>query len=150
MASGFTRLSIGLTDKTGTTSEAIIEYSEQELHMKRPGRKRLLTGQQPGEKEVSLIKAPNGAVVNAEVLKSISQAAYIEKTVQQVADNIWVIGGYSVANCAVFKTPRGLVVFDTGDSAKEGKLFREVIESQISKEPIIAIIYSHSHYALGG
>ena len=53
-------------------------------------------------------------------------------------------------NCVVIDAPDGLIVYDTGDWSGEGRHFREVIEQQISKRPIKAIIYSHSHYALGG
>ena len=100
--------------------------------------------------DVKLIEAPNGAIVNSVVLNSLPQVVYIEPTVENLGNGIWVLGGYSVANCAVIETDEGLIVFETGDYAEEGRHFRKVIEEQISKKPIIAIIYSHSHYALGG
>jgi linear primary-alkylsulfatase len=101
--------------------------------------------------EATLITAPNGAITNAYVAQNFPQVVYSEKTVDKVTDGVWVIGGYSIANCTVIKTPRGLVVFDTGDFGEEGEHFLEAIRSHISKDdPIIAIIYSHSHYALGG
>ena len=100
--------------------------------------------------EAILATAPNGAVINAQVLESMPKVTYLEKTVEKVTDGVWVIGGYSIANCTVISAPEGLIVYDTGDFAEEGKHLREVIESQISKKPIKAIIYSHSHYALGG
>lgn len=67
-----------------------------------------------------------------------------------IGEGIWVIGGYSIVNCIVIEAPDGLIVYDTGDFGEEGKHFREVIEEKISKAPIKAIIYSHSHYALAG
>ena len=99
---------------------------------------------------VNLVKAPNGAIVNEKVLTTLPKLVYAEKTVEKVADGIWVIGGYSIANCSVIEAPDGLIVYDTGDFAEEGRHLREAIESKISKRPIKAIIYSHSHYALGG
>lgn len=50
----------------------------------------------------------------------------------------------------MIEAPDGLIVYDTGDYAEEGEVYRKVIEEKISKKPIKAIIYSHSHYALGG
>ena len=73
---------------------------------------------------------------------------YAEKTVEKITDGVWVIGGYSLVNCIVIEAPDGLIVYDTGDNAEEGKHFWQVIEEKISKRPIKAIIYSH--YALGG
>lgn len=92
--------------------------------------------------------APNGAVIYDKALEAVKSVGYAEKTVEKITDGVWVIGGYSLVNCIV--APEGLIVYDTGDNAEEGKHFREVIEEKISKRPIKAIIYSHSHYALGG
>jgi alkyl sulfatase BDS1-like metallo-beta-lactamase superfamily hydrolase len=97
----------------------------------------------------TLTTAPNGAVMYDRALQVAPKIAYLEKTVDRIADGIWVIGGYSIVNCIVIDAPDGLIVYDTGDNGDEGKRFREVIESQISKRPIKAFIYSHSHYALG-
>ena len=87
-----------------------------------------------------LVTAPNGAVINAEVLEAMPKNLYTEKTVEEVADGIWVIGGYSIANSSVIEAPEGLIVYDTGDFAEEGQHLREVIETKISKKPIKAII----------
>ncbi len=76
---------------------------------------------------------PNGAVINADVLKVTPKVLYAEKTVQKVTDGLWVIGGYSIVNCIVIEAPEGLIVYDTGDYAEEGKHFRDVIESQNGK-----------------
>ena len=100
--------------------------------------------------EANLATAPNGAVIYDKVLEISPQVVYIGKTVDKVTDGIWIIVGYSIANCAVIEAPDGLIIYDTGDNAEEGKHLREVIETKISQRPIKAIIYSHSHYALGG
>jgi alkyl sulfatase BDS1-like metallo-beta-lactamase superfamily hydrolase len=103
-----------------------------------------------GRGDAKLVTAPNGAVINDEALRAIDQLTYTKPTTEKIADGIWVVGGYSIVNCTVIEAPGGLIVYDTGDNAEEGKHFREVIEREISKTPIKAIIYSHSHYALGG
>ena len=100
--------------------------------------------------EAKLVTAPNGGVVYDKALEAAGRVWYTEKTVEKIADGIWVIGGYSIVNCTVVEAPEGLIVYDTGDFAEEGWHFREVIETRISKKPIKAIIYSHSHYALAG
>jgi hypothetical protein len=97
-----------------------------------------------------LATAPNGAVIYDRVLEAMPRIVYAEPVVEEVTEGLWVIGGHSIANCVVIDAPDGLIVYDTGDWSGEGSHFREVIEQQISKRPIKAIIYSHSHYALGG
>ncbi len=100
--------------------------------------------------EAEIITAPNGACIYDKALKLVSQIVYTEPTVDNLGDGVWIIGGYSIANFCVIEAPEGLIVYDTGDYAEEGKHLRQVIEEKISKKPIKAIIYSHSHYALGG
>ncbi len=99
---------------------------------------------------VDLVKAPNGAIVNAEILKVSPKIMYLEPTVEQVADGVWSIGGYSLANTTVIETGDGLIVYDTGDTREEGGHIRQAIQAKISDKPIKVIIYSHSHYAMGG
>jgi hypothetical protein len=44
--------------------------------------------------DVELIKAPNGAIVNAQVLVVSPKIMYIEPTTEKLADGLWCIGGY--------------------------------------------------------
>jgi len=98
--------------------------------------------------EVNLIEAPNGAIARAEVLETASKILYTEPTTEKVAEGVWSIGGYSLANTTVIEAEDGLIVYDTGDTREEGEHIREAIE-KISDKPIKVIIYSHSHYAMG-
>jgi len=99
--------------------------------------------------EVNLIKAPNGAIAREEVIKSLTQIIYDEPTTEKLADGVWCIGGYSLANTTVIEADDGLIVYDTGDTKEEAEHIREAIK-KISDKPIKVIIYSHSHYAMGG
>jgi alkyl sulfatase BDS1-like metallo-beta-lactamase superfamily hydrolase len=99
--------------------------------------------------EAELVTAPNGAIVNAEVLEATPKIMYLEPTTEEVVDGVWCIGGYSIANTTVIEAEDGLIVYDTGDNNEEAEHIREAIE-RISDKPIKVIIYSHSHYALGG
>lgn len=99
--------------------------------------------------DVKLTKAPNGAIVREEVLATAAKIVYTEPTTEKLAEGIWCIGGYSLANTTVIEAEDGLIVYDTGDTKEEAEHIRKAIE-KISKKPIKVIIYSHSHYALGG
>jgi alkyl sulfatase BDS1-like metallo-beta-lactamase superfamily hydrolase len=98
--------------------------------------------------EVNLTKAPNGAIARAEVLETAAKILYLEPTTAKLADGVWCIGGYSLANTTVIEAQDGLIVYDTGDTREEGQHIRKAIE-KISSKPVKVIIYSHSHYALG-
>ena len=97
---------------------------------------------------VELVTAPNGAQVNAEVLEVTPKITYLEPTTEKVADGVWCIGGYSLANTTVIEGNDGLIVYDTGDTREEAEHIRKAIE-KISDKPVKVIIYSHSHYAMG-
>lgn len=97
---------------------------------------------------VELVTAPNGATARQEVLETAAKILYLEPTTEKLADGVWCIGGYSLANTTVIEGDDGLIVYDTGDTREEAEHIREAIE-RISDKPIKVIIYSHSHYALG-
>lgn len=98
--------------------------------------------------DVNLTEAPNGAITREEVVKTGALISYVEPTTEKLADGVWCIGGYSLANTTVIEAEDGLIVYDTGDTIEEGEHIREAIK-KISDKPIKVIIYSHSHYALG-
>ncbi len=105
------------------------------------------TSQYMGE-AVNLIKAPNGAIARQEVLETAAKILYVEPTTEKLAEDVWCIGGYSLANTTVIEAEDGLIVYDTGDTKEEAEHIREAIK-KISDKPVKVIIYSHSHYALG-
>ena len=98
--------------------------------------------------EVELTTAPNGAIINAEVLQTFPKITYTEPTTQKLAEGVWCIGGYSLANTTVIEGDDGLIVYDTGDTKEEAEHIKEAIK-KISNKPIKVVIYSHSHYSLG-
>lgn len=99
--------------------------------------------------EVNLIEAPNGAIVNSEVLETLSKIIYTEPTTHELTKGVWTIGGYSLANSTVIEGNDGLIVYDVGDTKEEAEHILDAIK-KISDKPVKVIIYSHSHYAMGG
>lgn len=99
---------------------------------------------------VELATADNGATVNAALIEAYPLNWYDEKTVVEVTDGVWVVGGYSIANTIVIEGDDGLILYDVGDTKEEAEHIRDAIREQISEKPVKVIMYSHSHYALGG
>jgi hypothetical protein len=65
-----------------------------------------------------LVTAPNGAITNAEALKKLPEIMYLEPTAQEVAERVWCIGGYLVANTTVIEGEDVLIVYDAGDTSE--------------------------------
>jgi len=105
-------------------------------------------GRYMGRQESKQITAPNGAVADAGFAQTL-QLIYPQPTIVKEADGIWILGGYSITNIVVIETDEGLIIIDSGDSEEEGKNIKEAIRQNISKKPIIAAIYTHSHYCMG-
>jgi hypothetical protein len=105
-------------------------------------------GRYMGREEVKTITTPNGAVASSDFAIA-PQLIYAQPAIEEVSKGIWVIGGYAIWNCVVIDSEKGLIVVDAGDSEEEGILMRDVIRKNISQKPIIAAIYTHSHYASG-
>ena len=99
---------------------------------------------------VELATAHDGAIVNANLIEAYPKNWYTEKTVKEIVDGVWVVGGYSIANTIVIEGDDGLIVYDVGDTKEEAEHIRDAIREKISKKPVKVIMYSHSHYALGG
>jgi len=118
-----------------------ISYSFAQSNLNYPGR-------YMGREESKQITAPNGAVADAGFAQTL-QLIYPQPTIVKEADGIWILGGYSITNVVVIETDEGLIIIDSGDSEEEGINIREVIRKNISQKPIIAAIYTHSHYCMG-
>ena len=97
---------------------------------------------------VELVEASNGAIANKRILDGIGQVAWLEPTIEQPVDGVWVFGGFGLAPIAIIDTDEGLIAFDTGDTKHDGELLLEAIRT-ISDKPVKAIIYGHSHTVFG-
>jgi alkyl sulfatase BDS1-like metallo-beta-lactamase superfamily hydrolase len=105
-------------------------------------------GRYMGKEAVKTITAPNGAIADAGFAQTL-QLIYPQPTIEKVTESIWMLGGYSITNVVVIETDEGLIIIDSGDSEEEGHSLRKAIEENISKKPIMAAIYTHSHYCMG-
>jgi alkyl sulfatase BDS1-like metallo-beta-lactamase superfamily hydrolase len=99
-----------------------------------------------GGEPVAFETMPNGAIVNAR----LGHDPYMRNDPRtiEVRPGAWIITGYALSNSAFVETPEGIVVYDTGSNIGQGEYFLQEIRKVTSK-PIIAIIYSHSHYTAG-
>ena len=99
--------------------------------------------------ETELMTMPNGAVVNRNLPERISSVLPEKPQIVEVTDGIWSLEGFSIVNLGVMEGKTGLIIYDTGNDNEDGREFLKAIRT-VSDKPVIAIIYSHSHYVWGG
>jgi len=97
---------------------------------------------------VTLTKAPNGAITNKKLLDQVGDFNWLEPTIENPAEGIWVFGGYGLAPMSIIEAEDGLIAFDTGDTKHDGELMLEALRT-VTKKPIKVIIYGHSHTVAG-
>jgi alkyl sulfatase BDS1-like metallo-beta-lactamase superfamily hydrolase len=96
-----------------------------------------------------LVTAPNGAIVNREVLEKLPKTAWTEgPEIENPVEGVYVLGGYLISACIVVEAEDGLIVFDTGDTKKDGEELLKAIRT-FSKKPVKVIVYGHTHYCFG-
>lgn len=97
---------------------------------------------------VALTTLANGAVTNAAAQERLRQTSYLEPTADRVTSDVTCFGGDGFLNLTLIEGGDGLIVYDTGEVLEDGERFLSQIRA-ISDKPIVAVIYSHSHYVAG-
>jgi alkyl sulfatase BDS1-like metallo-beta-lactamase superfamily hydrolase len=95
-----------------------------------------------------IVEAPNGAKVNAQYQKFLSEGAFSGPQVIEVREGVWTVAGYSFNNYTFVEGKTGLIAFDTGVSVGQGQEALKLVQEKVNK-PVVAIIYSHFHYTGG-
>jgi alkyl sulfatase BDS1-like metallo-beta-lactamase superfamily hydrolase len=95
-----------------------------------------------------IVEAPNGAKVNAQYKKYLSEGAFGGTEVVEVREGVWTVVGYSIANYTFIEGKTGLIAFDTGVNVGQGQEALRLVQEKVNK-PVVAIIYSHFHYTGG-
>ena len=101
-----------------------------------------------GDLDHKRAEAPNGAVVNEDYLRTLSEGAWGSTRIHAVRDGVHSIVGYSISNYTFVESDNGLIAFDTGNNIGMGREALRLIRD-VSDKPIVAIIYSHHHYTGG-
>lgn len=63
----------------------------------------------------------------------------------EVADGIYQVRGYDLANITFVRGDTGWIVFDTGSTAETAAAAYELVTKQFGKRPVVAVVYSHPH-----
>lgn len=96
------------------------------------------------------IEMPSGIVANVEDVTNFFAVAKVSEELrhEEVIPGVYQMHGPFYAPIVMVRD-EGLIVWNTGESAEDGKRFREYIRENISDKPVIAVTYDHSHYQYG-
>ena len=73
---------------------------------------------------------------------------FVKKEVVKIAEGIYTINGVYVGFVPVIETKNGVIIYDSGENPEEGAEILRLLET-VTTKPVIAVIYSHSHYVFG-
>lgn len=63
----------------------------------------------------------------------------------EVTENIYQVRGYDLSNITFVKSEEGWIVFDPLISPEAAKAALDLVNKELGKRPVVAVIYSHSH-----
>lgn len=63
----------------------------------------------------------------------------------EVADGIYQVRGYDLANITFVRGNTGWIVFDAGSTAETAKAALDLVTQQFGARPVVAVVYSHPH-----
>ncbi len=98
----------------------------------------------------AVVELPSGAIGNVAAIRKVGPFMRLteELSHEQVTENVSFLGRDLYAP-VVIELDEGLIVVASGDDNHEGKEYRDYIRANISKKPIIAVLYDHNHYVKG-
>jgi len=92
---------------------------------------------------------PNGAVANPYAL-DVNRVAQVEKkSATKVAEGIYRLGGWGIANTIAVEGPEGWVIVDAGDNLEAATEQRKMLEAKVGIIQVAGVLYTHSHYIWG-
>lgn len=92
---------------------------------------------------------PNGAIAHPYALSVDRLDQNDEKAVTEIADGIYRIGGWGIANTIAVEGPEGWVIVDAGDNLDAATEQRQMLEAKVGKIKVAGVLYTHSHYIWG-
>ena len=96
-----------------------------------------------------VITGLKGSLTSPQAAAANKRAQVEEKDVRKIADGIYRISGWGIGNIIAIEGPEGWIIVDTGDYLEVAQEQRRALEDKVGKIKIAAVLYTHSHYAMG-
>ena len=91
------------------------------------------------------IISPAGAVAHPAL---VAHSAMFRPTIHQINERVWCAVGFGISNITLVRGDEGAILIDSGECREE---LAEVLQAfgPLLDRPVVAVIYSHSHYVGG-
>ena len=86
---------------------------------------------------------PAPATVNPSLWRNASLLA--KHGLFQVADGIWQVRGFDLANMTIIRGATGWIIIDPLTGAEAAKAAMQLVTDKLGQRPVVAVIYTHSH-----
>ncbi len=86
---------------------------------------------------------PAPATVNPSLWRNATLVA--KHGLFQVADGIWQVRGFDLANMTVIRGQTGWIIVDPLTGAEAAKAAMALVTEKLGKRPVVAVIHTHSH-----
>ena len=96
-----------------------------------------------------VVSGPKGSLTSPQAASANKVAQIEEKNVRKIADGIYRIAGWGIGNIIAVEAPEGWIIVDAGDYLEVAQEQRRALEDKVGKIKVAAVLYTHSHYALG-
>ena len=96
-----------------------------------------------------VITGPKGSLTSPQAASVNMGMEAEEKNVRKIADGIYRIAGWGIGNIIAVEGPEGWIIVDVGDFLEVAREQRRALEDKVGKINVAAVLYTHSHYALG-
>lgn len=91
------------------------------------------------------ITGPAGQIAHESL---IGHTTRLERRLWDVGDGVWCLVGNGLSNQTFVEGPEGIIAIDTGECREEMAAAIGALRS-VSDRPIVAVVYTHFHYANG-
>ncbi len=96
-----------------------------------------------------VITGPKGSLTSPQAASVNKKGQIEEKNVRKIADGIYRISGWGIGNIIAVEAPEGWIIVDVGDYLEVAQEQRRFLEDKVGKIKVAAVLYTHSHYAMG-
>ncbi len=96
-----------------------------------------------------VVTGPKGSLTSPQAASVNKKGQIEEKSVRKIAGGIYRIAGWGIGNLIAVEAPEGWIIVDAGDYLEVAQEQRRALEDKVGKIKVAAVLYTHSHYAMG-
>jgi len=96
-----------------------------------------------------VITGPKGSLTSPQAASVNELSQTEEKNVHKITEGVYRIAGWGIGNIIAVEAPKGWIIVDVGDYLEVAQEQRRALEEKVGKIKVAAVLYTHSHYAIG-